>query len=306
MKKLSFIITLLLAASCSSGAAPATETTAAVENTRITTAVGESPAPPTEAPTAAANEIIQGTEVVPISEMAAEIPWLETDPKAVPMTTFIGININTPPFDNLLVRKAFSLAINRQKIADGDKSRGRDSAVPATTFIPPQTLGVDLSDLVGLNFNAGEAKQALTDAGYSDVSQLPAIEIVFYEGSTDLVNAYLEMWKSALGVDVKPVPVQSGVELYDYIDNQKPGLFILGAWIADTNDPNNFTKDIFLDPQSHYPLLAGTQFADLVNQAESAASDPKARQALYIQAEKLLSEDQVYVIPVEHATTSSS
>ena len=44
--------------------------------------------------------------------MAPHIPWLEMDKNAVPTTTFIGINSNTPPFDNALVRKAFRMAID--------------------------------------------------------------------------------------------------------------------------------------------------------------------------------------------------
>ena len=118
------------------------------------------------------------------------------------------------------------------------------------------------------------------------------------------MNAYLDMWKSSLGVEVKPEPVKSGDELYAYIDNQKPGLFILGTWIADYNDSNNFTKDTFLNARTHYPPLAGAEFADLINQAEQAASDPAGRQALYIEAKRILCEQEVYVIPATHATTA--
>ena len=87
-----------------------------------------------------------------------KIPWLPLDEKAIPVTTFIGINSAVPPFDNPLVRKAFSLAIDRQRISDGEKARGRDSSVPATSFIPPQMLGVDLYQAVGLDFDPRSSK----------------------------------------------------------------------------------------------------------------------------------------------------
>ena len=96
-------------------------------------------------------------------------------------------------------------------------------------------------------------KRHLSDAGFSDVSKFPKVEIVFYEKSADLVKAYQEMWKSALGVEVILVPVKSGEELYKYIDDKKPGLFILGTWIADYIDPQNFTDDTFFLPDTHYP-----------------------------------------------------
>jgi oligopeptide transport system substrate-binding protein len=239
--------------------------------------------------------------IVPIEKMAKEIPWLPLDEKAVPMTTFIGINSAVPPFDKPLVRKAFSLAIDRKRISDGEKTRGRDSSVPATSFIPPQILGVDLYQAVGLDFNPEAAKTALKEAGYSDLSKFPKVEIVFYEKSADLVKAYQEMWKTALGVEVTLVPVKSGEELYKYIDEKKPGLFILGVWIADYIDPHNFTFDTFLLPDTQYPKFVEPKFEELITKAKAAVKNPSERQLLYIEAEKILCEDGVFVIPVTHA-----
>ena len=239
--------------------------------------------------------------VIPIEKMGKVIPWLPLDEKAIPLTTFIGINSSVPPFDNPLVRKAFSLAIDRQRISDGEKTRGRDSSVPATSFIPPQVLGVDLYQAVGLDFSPELAKKALTDAGFSDVSKFPKVEIVFYEKSADLVKAYQEMWKFSLGVEVTLVPVKSGEELYKYIKDRKPGLFIQGMWIADFIDPHNFTFDTFLHPDSNYPKPVDSEFEEIITKAKAAVSTPSERQRLYIEAEKMLCEVKVYVIPVTHA-----
>ena len=226
------------------------------------------------------------------------------DDKAVPMTTFIGINSAVPPFDKPLVRKAFSLAIDRQRISDGEKARGRDSSVPATSFIPPQMLGVDLYQAVGLDFDPEAAKKALNEAGFSDISKFPKVEIVFYEKSADLVKAYQEMWKTALGVEVILVPVKSGEELYKYIEEEKPGLSILGVWIADYIDPHNFTFDTFLNPDTPYPQFIDKKFEELVTKAKAAVNNPSERQLLYVEAEKILCEDGVFVIPVTHAITA--
>ena len=239
--------------------------------------------------------------VIPIEKMAMKIPWLPMDEKAIPVTTFIAINSAVPPFDDPLVRKAFSLAIDRQRISDGEKARGSKSSVPATSFIPPQMLGVDLYQAVGLDFDTKAAKAALTEAGFSDLSKLPKIEIVFYEKIMDLVKAYQEMWKAALGVEVILVPVKSGAELYKYIEEKKPGLSILGVWIADYIDPQNFTFDTFLHPDTPYPQFIDKKFEELVAKAEAAVKNPSDRQILYIEAEKILCETGVFVIPVTHA-----
>jgi len=239
--------------------------------------------------------------VIPIEKMLKEIPWLSMDDKAVPMTTFIGINSAVPPFNDPLVRKAFSLAIDRQRISDGEKARGSNSSVPATSFIPPQMLGVDLYQAVGLDFDPEAAKKALTESGFSDLSKFPKVEIVFYEKSVDLVKAYQEMWKTALGVEVTLVSVKSGAELNKYIEEKKPGLFILGVWIADYIDPHNFTFDTFLHPDTPYPQFIDKKFEELVAKAEAAVTNPSERQLLYVEAEKILCEDGVFVIPVAHA-----
>jgi ABC-type transport system substrate-binding protein len=239
--------------------------------------------------------------VVPLEKMAKEIPWLPLDEKAVPITTFIGINSTVPPFDKSLVRKAFSHAIDRQRISDGEMPRGRDTSVPATSFIPPQMLGVDLYQIVGLDFDPEAAKNALNEPGFSDLSKFPKVEIVFYEKSMDLVKAYQEMWKTALGVEVILVPVKSGDELNKYIEEKKPGLFILGVWIADYIDPHNFTFESFLHPDTPYPQFKDKKFEELVFKAEAAVKNPSERQLLYVEAEKILSEDGVFVIPVTHA-----
>ena len=107
----------------------------------------------------------------------------------------------------------------------------------------------------------------------------------------DLVKAYQEMWKTALGVEVILVPVKSGAELYKYIEEKKPGLSILGVWIADYIDPHNFTFDTFLHPDTPYPQFIDKKFEELVAKAEAAVNNPSERQLLYVEAEKILCED---------------
>jgi oligopeptide transport system substrate-binding protein len=303
MKKTIVFLIFLFFAGCAGGTQTAAASPEIASNP--TAAIPAAPAAaPSITPSVVAAEPLPGKEIIPVSTMAKKIPWLPLDENAIPVTTFIGINSTVSPFDNPLVRKAFSQAIDRQTISDGDKSRGRNSSVPATTFIPPQVLGQDLYQAVGLDFNPDAAKKALADAGFADVSQLPNIKIVFYQGSTDLVKAYQNMWKNTLGVEVTLVPVKSGEELYRDISDQKPALFILGTWIADSIDPNNFTYDAFLSPDSSYPGFADSKFEEIITTAKSAADNPLERQRLYIEAEKILCEDGVYVIPVTHALIS--
>jgi oligopeptide transport system substrate-binding protein len=303
MKHIIVFLFFLFIVGCAGGTQAAAAAPEIVANTAAAVQVTSVP-PQGITPAIPTAETLPGKEVIPISKMAAKIPWLPLDENAIPITTFIGINSSVPPFDNPLVRKAFSQAIDRQNISTGDKNRGRNSSVPATTFIPPQVLGRDLYQAVGLDFDQASAKKALSDAGFADISKFPKVDIVFYEGSADLIKAYQNMWKNTLGVEVTLVPVKSGEELSKAISVDKPGLFILGTWIADSNDPDNFTYDAFLGLNNSYPKFPDSKFADIITKARSEAASPVERQQLYIEAEKILCEDGVYVIPVTHALIS--
>jgi len=299
MKNTIALITFLFLAACSEGK-QVLAATPEIEKVKLTSDQVQALLTATIPPTSTPVESLPGKEVVPIDSMAKEIPWLPLDEKAIPWTTFIGINSSVPPFDNPLVRKAFIQAIDRQRISDVDNSVRRNSS-PATKFIPPQVLGRDLYQAVGLDYNPKAAKKALTDAGFSDISSFPKVEIAFHEIATKLAEAYQYWWKSVMGVEVTLVPHKS--EGFEYIDEIKTGLFIM-FWQADYIDPQNFTYDTFLHPDAVYPKLEAPDFEKIIILAKAAVNNPSERQRLYIEAEKILCEDGVYVIPVTHRLRS--
>jgi oligopeptide transport system substrate-binding protein len=299
-RKILYLTIMIFLISCSSQPAPTVET---ANSSVANTSEPQTTQAPTLALTLTPFQAMPGKEVIPISKMAREIPWLPYNKASVPITTFIGLNVSVPPFDNVLVRKAFSMAVDRQRIVNENKTRGTTTSVPATTFVPAEVLGRDLYQVIGFDFDLKTAKQLMAEAGYAKPSSIPKINFVFYEGTLDLAKAYQDMWKTAFGIEVQLVPVKNANELYNSIDNNKPGLFIPGSWVADNIDPHNFLYGEFISKDSHYPNFNDQQYVDLINQAQQKAAQPLERQQLYIQAEKILCEDGVYVIPVTHFTT---
>jgi ABC-type oligopeptide transport system substrate-binding subunit len=72
------------------------------------------------------------------------------------------------------------------------------------------------------------------------------------------------------------------------------------GWGADYNDPDNFLKTLFRsDSEFNYGRFDNQEFDRLVDEAAST-SNPAERQLLYIQAEEILTEQEVGVIPLYH------
>ena len=223
----------------------------------------QAPAAPTVAPPSTAVTItvplsgavgaipaLPGTETIPLNKLAVSIPWLPLDPQAIPGSYFYSFNLSTPPFDDVLVRKAFVLAVDRQALSTLANSLNNQTH-PATTFTPPETLGRDLYGEVGLSFDPTSAAALLEEAGYSNGEDFPAFKLVLAADATNeaLADAAVSMWRANLGVepDVEILDLEDDV-FFDRVAADPGNITVLG-WLADYNDPDNFLYAAF-DSQS--------------------------------------------------------
>lgn len=240
---------------------------------------------------------------MPLADLSPRIPWLPLDESALPATYYYGFNVAKPPFDNRLVRQAFAAAIDRQAIADLANSLGLSNVRPATTFTPPDTLGRDLYGQVGLPFDPDQARELLAQAGYPNGASFPTVNLVFnyLEVHRAVADAVTSMWRDNLGVTVGLESVDNWDVYLERLNADAPGIFRLG-WAADYNDPDNFLLTTFhsTSENARRENFANSQFDRLVEQAAAAANDPATRQALYIQAERILCEQETAVIPIYH------
>jgi len=252
---------------------------------------------------------LPGSQVFPIDSFAKEIPWLPLDKNNVPGTNYVAFNVEKPPFNNVLVRQAFSYAIDREAITDmAIRYRAREPH-PATVFTPPEVLGRDLYDEVGINFDPQKAKDLLIDAGYTDPSSFPKVTLlVNVSGESapgariNMANATADMWREYLGVVVNVEVVSNWGNYLDRLANDPPEMYWLG-WAADYNDPDNFLKGVFYSKSEYnYGNFQNDDFDRLVLLAAGAANakEPEKRLKLYIQAERILCDEQAAVIPLYH------
>ncbi|NPV84465.1 MAG: hypothetical protein HPY45_00465 [Anaerolineae bacterium] len=280
-------------------AEPQTNPAIPTTNPLIQTQLFASPTPTNPPP-------LPGKVIIPIENMARSIPWLELELAQTPTSRFIVFNTRMPPFDNVLVRKAFSAAIHRQGVADFAKNLYGYDTAPLTTLTPPQVLGRDLYREVGIRYDLEQARFYLAQAGYPKGEGLPpvAFSLRSASGACDdpatpaiqLARYLVSMW-SQLGVDVS---IDCYTDAQKFSEKRQAGAFQFFSygWAADYNDPDNFLNTLFLSTSESNPgFFADARFDQLVQQA-AGMNDPLERQRLYIEAEKILTEEQAAIIPL--------
>jgi len=156
-------------------------------------------------------------------------------------TFFYRFNCTKLPFNNVKVRQAFCMAIDRKVITEILKG----GQIPATWFCPP-TGGYQ--PVKGLPYNKANARkllkkvlsedESLKKAGYD--KKFPTIDLLYSQNdnSKKVAEALVEMWKNNLGIDIKIRATEWKV----YLDEMDKINYTLcrGSWYGDYNDPNTF------------------------------------------------------------------
>jgi len=314
------LVLILLSASCNgvieiglereSTSTPSKATAAVPSNTStaIPTALPTNTSVPTltELPTLTPTATpLPGLMVVPVTSLRNEIPWLPLDRARWPTVFIVTFNNQLPPFDNPLVRQAFAASINRDVIVEMAELWYAVDPSPATTFIPPSTLGRDLYGEVGIGFDPDHARDLLSQAGYTDPATFPKTTfLVNSYGETapgarfNMANAMAEMWLTNLGVTVD-VEATKPPTFSERIRSNPPALFWNG-WLPDPGNDPDFIRQVFhTNGEYNFGHFSDPAFDSLVVRA-AKSQDPTERQALYVEAERQLCEVDAGIIPLYH------
>jgi oligopeptide transport system substrate-binding protein len=212
---------------------------------------------------------------------------------------YYGINTTKPPMNDLRVRKAFNLAVDKDALAEY-----RRVVKPLTSFTP-EGIFPKYPRPTGDAFDPARGRELLAEAGYRgadgkfDPSTFPAssLEILYNttESNKQTAEFVQAQWKQNLGVTV---PLKN-MEWKTFLDERAKLRFTGFArqgWIADYMDPYSFL-DLFSTPTGEN----GTGWWDkkYVTMLEDAnrQSDPQRRYQLLAKAEAYMLEMQP-VIPL--------
>ncbi|WP_369410401.1 ABC transporter substrate-binding protein [Neiella litorisoli] len=239
------------------------------------------------------------------SPLANELALLrdQSDFKLQSETSFnVGywaFNTDNPPLDNAKVRRALSLAINRDVIME---AVFYGTASVASTLLPPASWGHDGS-VAGQLYAPEQAQQLLAEAGYPDGFDID-IWVLPVQRS---YNPNSRKMALLIQDNLRQIGVHAHLVNKDW-NAFRSGLSkgahdtVLIGWTADNADPDNFFRPLL----SCQAKLAGTNRAmwcdkyydrliDLARQSTSF----EQRQQLYSQAQSYLAE-QMPVVPIAH------
>lgn len=204
---------------------------------------------------------------------------------------YYGFNVQKAPFNDFRVRQAFSMAVNRNEIPQILKG----GEIPATSWIPAGMFGHNPK--IGLGFNPEKAKVLLAEAGYPGGTGLPPITLGF---NTDPTNRLIAeniqaQWKRNLGVTVELDNMEWKVYL-KRLREDPPSIFRLG-WGADYPDPDNFMNLFTGTSGNNHTRWKNADYDRLI--AEAASEPDEARRiALYDEAQQILTEEEVPIMPL--------
>ncbi len=245
--------------------------------------------------------------VIPTDHVAKLIADGTAKVSDIASTYYYLFNTTKPPFNNAKIRKAFSMSIDRQSMIDNILQAGQK---PAYGLVPPSIAGLGdktfremFPDAGYFSENAEEAKKLLEEGlAESNLTSFPEVTLLYNtsEGHKKLAEAAADMWRKALGVEVKLANQEWGT----FLESRKGGQFDIArsGWGADINHAINFTYDLI------HPLSGNNDGkynnAKVEELLDGALGAPSAEDTLnkLAEAEKIAISDDMGVLPVYYYT----
>ena len=213
---------------------------------------------------------------------------------------YYNLNPAIKPLNNVKVRKALSLALDRKVITDQITQGGQ---LPATAIVPPGLLddtGKEFSDANKdlIKTDVEEAKKLLTE-GLAEEKMTPAdvkLTILYNtsENHKKIAEAIQQMWNKELGINT----TLENVEFKVKIDRENAHQFEISrsGWVGDYLDPMTFVDLWITGASNNYVNYSNPEYDKLVKEAQTS-TDKKLRMDNMKKAEKMILEDMA-IIPI--------
>ena len=214
-------------------------------------------------------------------------------------TRYIYPNLNVKPLDDVRVRKAINLAIDREELCSIVGADTEPTVNFVAKYMKDKSTGTYFVDGAEAPFeeNVKEAQELLAEAGYPDGKGFPALTYNYpsLELDSDTAQVVQEQLKKNLNIDVK----LNAQELQVNYTERKAGNFDLCRmnWTADFADPYTYLSMLLSNSTYNCSGIRDTQYDTLVGLSDTE-TDAAKRSELMHQAEKLAVGEQFYIIPL--------
>jgi len=247
-------------------------------------------------------DVMDGVEpaFLPTIQATGQFDIIERPPMNV---GYLAFNTQVAPFDNVLIRRAISHAINKDEL---NTAFYGGMGIPAVSPLPPSVWGHN-PDVPKYEYNPDRAKELLAQAGYGPDNplrtQLWAMPVPRpYMPQPEQIGVAIQNYLREVGIEAEIVTYEWGTYL------EKTGMgehtMALLGWTGDNGDPDNFLyvlldKDNAVTPDAgNIAFYVNDQVHDLLIGARTT-TDQAERTRLYEQVQALIMEDAPWV-PLMH------
>jgi len=206
-------------------------------------------------------------------------------------TSYLSFDCLQPPFDNLLLRRALSHAIDRTPFCEKVMQKTR---IPAFSMLPPEFPAYNSEFKTIQEFNVEKARSLLAEAGFPNGKDASGNQLVLemYSRGRDVLMEYIkDQWERYLDISVNLQILENSVWGARRVAHTMPAY--IGEYEYDYLDPANLLTRLWKsNSEKGSPRHAwkNAEFDDLVSLAGREIDEAK-RFALYGDAEKILIED---------------
>lgn len=204
-------------------------------------------------------------------------------------TYFVRLNTTVKPLDDVRVRQALNLAVDKTLLTERLLKGGQH---PATHIVPPGMPGYPVVE--GEGYDPERARRLLAEAGFPDGKGFPRLEFLFNTSEDHrLIAEFLQrQWHDVLGIDIS----LANQEWKTYLKKLHSMDYQLtrSGWIGDYADPNTFLEMWVTGGGNNETGYANPEYDALI-EAASYERDVEKRMALLAKAEALLNRDVPFV-----------
>jgi oligopeptide transport system substrate-binding protein len=233
------------------------------------------------------------TSTMPLSKVAAyrdaKSPFYHTH--VLFGTFYLRLNVQKPPLDDARVRRALSMAIDREKFVRDVMKAGQTAAGHLT---PPGTAG--FTSRAKVPFDVEAARKLFAEAGFPEGKGFPTLELLYNstEANRLIAEALDQMWNRALGIKITLQNQEARVQN----DTMRAGNYQIGrfAWIGDYLDPSSFLELCTGDSSNNMTHWRSADY-DRIYAEANQISDNAKRYELYQQLEEILARE-CPIIPI--------
>ena len=221
-------------------------------------------------------------------------------------TQYYALNTTNETLKDKRVRKALSLAIDRNYIVDNVLKSGK----PAGALVPWGVTDVEgyfrdnAGEYISTNRedyqkNVAEAKRLMAEAGYPNGENFPVLEFfITFSNDIPMFEAVQNMWKVNLGIDVKLTQMEFAPFIHAF-RTERNYTMAAASWTGSYNDPTTFLGMFVSYSYKNHSLFTNAAFDEAISIA-SKTIDQNIRMRELHKAEKILIEDEAVIIPIAY------